>query len=326
MFKLRSLGIVCLLIFGPFSSLGWGWSDTGHKLTGYIAWTQMTPATRETVIKILREAPEDSHLSALYMQYGSQAEDVRKRDYFMLSATWADMIRERSFDTRYKKYHHSNWHYSDTFWTRPTGGGIEVLKAPEEGGLALERLREYDALIRSPASNSAKAIAIAWIQHLVGDLHQPLHTSARVTELEPKGDQGGNFFLLTPQGTPRPQQENIHWFWVSIIELNIPNSENDCDADFLIPIAEKMMKSHPYDRVSARLDPGNFTGWIADSLRVAQTDVFSPDLIRFAKPTEKYKKKAFNVARERITMAGYRMGDLLNSVFGSTQTATKTVN
>lgn len=314
MFRLPSFGIVFLLILGCISQ-SFAWSDTGHKITGYIAWTRMTPATREAVIKILREAPEDSSLSAYYMQYGSQLEDTRKRDYFMLTATWADLIRERAFDTRYKKYHHSNWHYSDTFWTR-TAGGIELLKAPEEGGLALDRLREYDALIRSPASNSAKAIAIAWIEHLIGDLHQPLHTSARVTDLEPKGDQGGNLFLLTPQGTPRPQQENLHWFWDSIVERSIPNRDNDCDADFLIPIAEKMMKSYPYEKVRSRLQPGNFGVWAAESLRLAQTEVFSPDLVRFQKPAEKYRKKAFDVSRERLTMAGYRMGDLFNLVFG----------
>lgn len=317
MFKLRTLGIACMLIFGSFATQSWAWSDTGHKITGYIAWTRMTPATREAVIKILRDAPEDSHLSAYYMHYGPLPDEIKRRDYFMFTTTWADVIRERSFDTRYKKYHHSNWHYSDTFWTR-TNTGIEVLKAPEDGGLALERLREYDGLIRSSASNSAKAIAIAWLQHIIGDLHQPLHTSARVTDSEPKGDQGGNLFLLTPQGTPRPQQENLHWFWDSIIERNIPNRDNDCDAEFVIPIAEKLMKSYPYEKVRGRVAPGNFTGWISESLKLAQVEVFSPDLIRFQKPSEKYKKKAFNVARERLTMAGYRMGDLFNTAFGGT--------
>ena len=318
MFKLRTLGIVFLLSV-VFTADALSWSDTGHKITGYIAWSRMTPATRDAVVKILRDAPEDSHLSAYYMQYGSQAEEARKRDYFMLTTTWADLIRERAFDTRYKKYHHSNWHYSDTFWTR-TATGIEILKAPEDGGQALERLREYDALIRSSTSNSAKAVAIAWIQHLSGDVHQPLHTSARVTELEPKGDQGGNLFLLTPQGTPRDQQENLHWFWDSIIEKSIPNRANDCDAEFIIPIAEKMMRSYPYERVRGRLAPGDFKAWIAESLRLAQVEVFSPDLMRFQKPSEKYKKKAFDVSRQRLTLAGYRMADLFNAVFGGSQT------
>jgi hypothetical protein len=317
MFKLRTLGILCLMICA-FAGNSLAWSDTGHKITGYIAWTRMTPATREVVVKILRDAPEDSHLSVFFTPYGSQTQDVRERDLFMVTATWADLIRERSFETRYKKYHHSNWHYSDTFWTRGANG-IEILKAPEEGGLGLERLREFDALIRSSASNSAKAIAIAWLVHIIGDIHQPLHTSARVTELEPKGDQGGNLFLLTPQGTPRNEQENLHWFWDSIIERNIPNRDNECDADFIIPIAEKLMRSHPYEKMRGRLAPGDFTAWMTESLKLAQVEVFSPDLVRFQKPGEKYKKKAFNLSRERLTMAGYRMADLFNTVFGASK-------
>ena len=49
-----------------------GWDDVGHKITGYVAWQRMSPAAREEVIRILRKAPEDSHLSAIYMVYGPQ--------------------------------------------------------------------------------------------------------------------------------------------------------------------------------------------------------------------------------------------------------------
>ena len=38
------------------------WDETGHKITAYIAWQRMTPATRERVIKILTSAAEDSQL------------------------------------------------------------------------------------------------------------------------------------------------------------------------------------------------------------------------------------------------------------------------
>jgi len=233
----------------------------------------------------------------------------------MLTTTWADIVRDRSFSTRFKKYNQGNWHYSDTFWTR-RDGAIEILPAPEEGGKALEKLIEFDAIIRSPTSNAAKSVAIAWIQHLIGDLHQPLHTSARVTDREPKGDQGGNLFLLTPVGTPRNQQENLHSYWDSIVNINRPNTANESDAEYMIPTAQKIMRSYPYERVRGRLAPGKYAEWVAESLRVAQTDVFSADLIRFQKPSTKYKRRAFELSRERMAIAGYRMGDLFNEVFG----------
>lgn len=313
--KLIRFAILVIFITGVVSP-AFGWDDTGHKISAYIAWQRMTPDVRERVIKILLEAPEDSQLSTFYLSYGSQTAETRKREYFMLAATWADIVRDRNFDNRYKKYHKSNWHYSDTFWTMKDGR-VETLPSPDDGGKALERIVEYDKLIRGNAPDSQKAIAIAWLEHLIGDIHQPLHTSARVTDTEPKGDQGGNLFLLTPKGTPRDKQETLHWFWDSIVGRNQPNSKSECDADYLDPIAQKIMKMYPYSKLQSRLNANDFAAWAKESLALAQTDTFSADLKRFETPSPKYKKKALKIALERFALAGYRMGDLFNQAFGS---------
>ncbi|HEV7929375.1 MAG TPA: S1/P1 nuclease, partial [Nitrosospira sp.] len=293
-----------------------GWDETGHKITAYIAWQQMTPQTRENVIKILRAAPEDAQLSTFYMGYGGRSDEARKREFFMIVATWADIIRDRDFETRMKKYHHSNWHYSDIFW-KTLDGKIVDLPAPDEGGKALEKLIDFDKSIRGSDSDKEKALAIAWLEHLIGDLHQPLHTSARVTDLEPKGDQGGNFFKITPKDTPRDKEENLHWFWDSIIVRAIPRKNDACDADYLDPIAKSIMKKYPYAKMQSRLQPGKFEIWKAESLKAAQEQVFSADLKRFETPSAAYKKKALAVAEERLALAGYRMGELFNEVFGA---------
>ncbi|HKP68784.1 MAG TPA: hypothetical protein VJV05_05850, partial [Pyrinomonadaceae bacterium] len=65
---------VLVLVAGFFSNPALAWDDVGHKTTAYIAWQRMSPAARETVIKILRAAPEDSQLSAFYMNYGAEPE------------------------------------------------------------------------------------------------------------------------------------------------------------------------------------------------------------------------------------------------------------
>jgi hypothetical protein len=298
-----------------FSSSTLAWDDVGHKITGYIAWQRMTPAAREAVIKILRSAPEDSDLSVFYMA-GPEPEATRKMEYFMFVTTWADVVRERTLENRYKKYHHSNWHYDDTFW-KQVGNKAEVLPKAEEGGVAVSRLVEYDKVIHdSGASDKDKAIAIAWIMHLIGDLHQPLHTSARVTDTEPKGDQGANLFLLTPQGTPREKQQSLHWFWDSIVVRANPLKGDTCERDYLTSIANSIMKNTPYNSVSSSLGLGGYEKWRAESFAFNPTDVFTPDLVRFKTPSEKYKKHAFDVAQRRLALAGYRIGDTLNSVFG----------
>src|SRR5205814_1962569 len=127
-----SLAILVALACGAVMP-SFAWDETGHKITAYIAWQRMTPEVREKVIKTILAAPEDSQIGAYYMSYGSRTAEARKREFFMLMATWADMIRDRTLDTRYKKYNNPTWHYFDTLWM-VKDGKIEFLKGPPEGG------------------------------------------------------------------------------------------------------------------------------------------------------------------------------------------------
>jgi hypothetical protein len=131
--RLFSTFLLAIIVSGAIFPV-FGWHDEGHKLTGYIAWQRMTPQTRETVIRILRAAPEDSDISAFYPVYGIEPEDLRKMEYFMLMPTWSDMVRERSLPVRNQKYHHSNWHYDDTFWSEWMAG--RIITGTDEGGMA----------------------------------------------------------------------------------------------------------------------------------------------------------------------------------------------
>jgi len=290
------------------------WDDVGHKISAYIAWSEMTPAARENVIRVLRAAPEDSQLATFYVQYGAEPEEVRRREYFELVATWADIVRDRAFETRFKKYHHSNWHYSDTFW-RQVDGRRELLPAPDEGGQAVTRLYEFEKVLRdASASDRDKAIAVAWMMHLIGDLHQPLHTSARVTELEPKGDQGGNLFLLTPQGTPRENQVNLHWFWDSIVGRNVPLEGEECGRAYIESVGNKFRKRFRA-ATAGDLELGRYSDWQKESFALAQTEVFTPTLIRFAPASERYKRNAFRLAERQLVLAGYRMAATFNAIF-----------
>lgn len=288
------------------------WDDAGHKLTAYIAWQRMSPEAREAAIKILLAAPEDSDLSVFYLQ-DSRSDAAKKLELFMIAATWADIVRDRKFDVRYKKYHKGNWHYSDYFW-KQNGNKAEIVEHSEDGGKALEKLVEFDKVLRdSSASDADKAIALAWILHLGGDIHQPLHTSGRITDIEPKGDQGGNLFLITPKDA-KPS-DNLHWYWDSILGRNIPRQNDACDPDYLFPIAAAMMKQYPFAKMQSSLAVTNFEEWKKESFAYNPTDVFTPDLKRNQTPSEKYKKNALKVSEKQLTMAGYRLGELLNGIF-----------
>lgn len=308
------------LVIAVFCQPVFAWNDVGHKLTAYIAWQRMSPAARENVIKILEKAPEDSQLAAHYPQ-DSRSAAARQREFFMIAAYWADIVRDRDFPMRYK-YHRSNWHYSDTFWRQENGRAVIIENPNEEGGKAVEQLFEAEKTMRdADATFAEKAIAIAWFLHLSGDIHQPLHTSARITDTEPKGDQGGNTFLLTPKQTPRENQMNLHWFWDSIINRVVERRVDAPDAVFLPPVAEQIMKKYPFAKMQSRLDPGKFDEWQKQSFAIATREVFPPTLIREQMPPKQYVNNAFRISEEQIALAGYRMGETLNRIFGAPETS-----
>lgn len=319
MFKnIIRLSVIAATIFA-LTVPTFAWDATGHKITAYIAWQRMTPEVRERVITTLLAAPEDSTIGAFFTTYNSRSKEANQREFFMLMASWPDMIRDKNFPVRLKKYHNGNWHYADTFWSWK-GGKAVIQESQEASGLALQKLTDLQQVVKSNAADADKAIAIAWLEHLVGDIHQPLHTSAKVNDSNPKGDQGGNLFFLTPKGTPRDKQDNLHSFWDGIIGRYQPNLKDQCDADYLDPIANEIMRLYPYEKLKGQLNDGKFDLWAKESLDIATTDVYK-DLKFFEAPSEKYKKKAFEIAQMRLALAGYRMADLFNDAFSATPTA-----
>ena len=301
------------------------WDDSGHKLVAYIAWEQMSPQVREKVINILMNAPEDSQIMAFYptpvdadfstYPIGARSKEAKQRDFFMVMAYWCDVVRERKYEKRYK-YHHGNWHYLDTLW-REVNGKVEVVKDenPDKEN-AVERLFYFDKVLKdSSAKDAEKAIALAWILHLTGDIHQPLHASGRLTAEDPKGgDQGGNTFSLSPKDAPR--KENLHWFWDSIVVRTVARKNDMSDAEYLLPIAQKMMKKYPLAKMQSRLENEQFDKWQNESFQIASTKLYPSTLKRGEMPSAAYNKMAFGIAEEQIALAGYRLGTMLNQIFG----------
>jgi len=64
-------------------------------------------------------------------------------------------------------------------------------------------------LASSNASDALKSYDLVWLLHLVGDVHQPLHTTSRFTHWQPDGDAGGNRVALCQ----RPCRNELHAFW-----------------------------------------------------------------------------------------------------------------
>jgi len=262
--RVKTLAIILVLLTASVTP-ALAWDEVGHKITAYIAWQQMRPEVRARVIKTLMAAPEDAQLSTFYSAFGGgRTEEARQREFFMLAATWPDIIRDRNFPVRFKGYAHSDWHYADTFW-QITDGQVVAVPDAEASGKAMDKIADFDKLIRSNGTDAEKAVAVAWLEHLIGDIHQPLHAESLVTPDNPKGDQGGNLFLLTPKGTPRDKQENLHWFWDSIAIRYQPNTKDLCDADYIDPPTGIL------DDGGAGLDNEAWSGVIAAAVGLSST-------------------------------------------------------
>ena len=65
------------------------------------------------------------------------------------------------------------------------------------------------------ASDESRSIFLCWLLHLVGDLHQPLHTSTLISKQFPNGDLGGNLFLVSlKEGGPAVV---LHTYWDALL-------------------------------------------------------------------------------------------------------------
>lgn len=314
MSKIKSLVALVLLLM--FVMPAFGWNETGHKIVAYIAWQKMTPKAREKVNALFMAAPEDSDIG-VYFAFDSRSVATRQLEQFMIIATWADIVRDRKFPVRLGKYHHGTWHYSDIFFREVNGKPEIVTELKDDPQNAVERLNVMRAVLADTTKSDAeRVIALAWILHLVGDVHQPLHSVARVTDLEPKGDQGGNLFELTPKDTPRENQKNLHSYWDGIVSTAAPRENDACDWDYLPPLGDKFMKNYPEAKMQAQVDNLKFEDWRQEGFENAVKYVYA-GVTRYEKPSAKYQKQAYKLSQQEIALAGYRLAKILNQILGS---------
>jgi hypothetical protein len=278
------------------------WNVTGHSVIAAIAWNHLTPIARAKVVALLRSGPPEAHFGDLEPTSGTP--DERARQLFVVASTWSDVIRNRAIAQH--AYDRPAWHYADYFW-KEKDGKIESL--PEMGpGVenAVERIRALRAVLAARGADSSRAVALAWIEHLVGDIHQPLHASTRVTPDLPKGDRGGNDFRLG--GNPN----SLHAYWDDILDIVAPpDGDRGAGVDRWANVIEQRLPMSSF--TTAELDAG-VDVWVRESVEISQRVLYPPTLAEHAVPGADYRKTADAVAEKRIALAGYRLAVLLNKI------------
>lgn len=68
----------------------------------------------------------------------------------------------------------------------------------------LTAMAENERIVKKASDPEQRAIALAWLFHLVGDIQQPLHAAQLFTADYPNGDRGANEICVRVTETGQP--------------------------------------------------------------------------------------------------------------------------
>src|SRR5262249_46256980 len=136
-------------------------------------------------------------------------EEDRDRFLFVMAARWPDDARGD------EEFHNAEWHYINLPF-KPAGPPARVHpRDPDPVNVQRGFAANRAALRDRGAADEARAVALAWLAHLVGDVHQPPHTAALFTTDFPEGDRGGTRFFI------RVREDggviSLHQFWDGLV-------------------------------------------------------------------------------------------------------------
>jgi S1/P1 nuclease len=293
------------------------WDSVGHMIIAYAAYQDLTPTTKARASALVRMNPKYK----TWLTWLPTGTPKRDRDamLFMIAATWADQIKsepgyttdgdhggnrpEGSPDPSGNhgygdRLRHKYWHFIDTPFTRD-GTALPPIPEPNAG----ERIALFRGVLSSNAPAPLKSYDLVWLLHLVGDVHQPLHSVTHVSVSFPEGDDGGNAVKLRCHDCP----PDLHAYWD-----DLPGTAPSIQAAIAPAITAA--------RALPKVDPtmaGKLDGpvWIAESMQAAQEAAYQPPIADGAgpfTPTSTYDSAAARVAQERIALAGARLARLLN--------------
>jgi hypothetical protein len=258
------------------------------------------------------KAAANTGIAALRPTTGTAAE--RDAFFFAEVATWPDLVRS---GPRKPLFDHAAWHFADHFWSTVKGKPKQDTTKGPAAENAFERLTHFEQALK--ADHTAKpdnAIAIAWMLHLMGDLHQPLHNAARETKAFPNGDRGGNDF-------PLDGKMKLHKYWD-----DIPDEMFAADHTIFVPPvsgtvalesptyvnawALRITTAHPKASVPHDATVDAFETWSQEALPLAEAAY--PGVKAGTAPSAAYRTKTDNVSELAIAEAGYRLAAVLNAV------------
>lgn len=312
-------GLLGCCVMMVAASQCWGWDESGHQQIADLAWARLRPQTRRALAEIL--AAGDPLFRPPVVATTNPVYWTRQREAFRRAAVFPDQLKysstsfntERDFWNRHfdpindplipdsQKQRCSSWHYINIplFWeaTRPGIPRSNGVAALELAVAEMRRLRSQE-----PGSRRMQAWWLAWIIHLTGDLHQPLHCAASFRDI-PTGDAGGNKFRL--------RSGSLHSLWDGGI--------SDARSGALDPPSDYTFTTTRWLRVDQFLplpeEARNLKveSWVGYGSRLAEQDVY-PGIHVGGDETAAYRSRRLDRSKRQAILAGFRLAELLNQL------------
>jgi len=165
----------------------------------------------------------------------------------------------------------------------------------------------------SKATAWSKAFLLKMLIHLVGDIHQPLHCITLYNELFPKGDLGGNKFVVFYQTL-----KNLHSIWdsgIGLYNMDFDRPLNSSSYKVLNELARNITQEYNEGYFGSRAQNLKPNDWANESYNLAIKYSYS-DLVNGSNinNNRNYVTAARKIARQQIALAGYRLKNMIKKI------------
>lgn len=289
MTRARSFAVLLTLLgLAPGVARAWGYE--GHEIVAAIAQSYFTPTTQAKVNALL----------------AADTDTLTPPDLLSRS-TWADAYRAAGHRET------AQWHFVDIELDRPdlksACFGFPAPAKPVSAGpvqdCVVDRIQAFTAELADPATPQAERIlALKYVLHFVGDIHQPLHAGD-------DEDRGGNCVLLSLGGS---RTVNLHSYWDTAVVSALGADPKTVAARLRARIAPAQ---------EAEWRKGGPRDWAMESYRVAKSVAYWPGVKRGCDPSAApvslpsgYDAAAQKAAALQLERAGVRLAAVLNQALG----------
>jgi hypothetical protein len=265
------------------------WGDEGHEVVALVAQSFLDDDVRKRMVALL--AADTDTLTA---------HDIAS------AATWADKFRDTNAHGSREKTR--QWHFIDIEINAPNldtacfdhpaiPAGVVASDGPA-ADCVVDKIEEFTAELANPSTDlEDRIVALKFLLHFVGDLHQPLHSSD-------DHDRGGNEKRVSAAGL---SAGNLHHFWdTEFVEELGPDPKT---------IASDLI-GHISINQQTQWQAGTPSDWAKESFALAKNDAYGQLPPAGAHGnfllSNDYVTTATNDVAVQLSKAGVRLATILN--------------